>query len=420
MSHSVLSWRGLSGKETAEWIVGTTQSATEAEFLNKMMQRWFFVSALVALGTWGCSSSTQSADGSFAGGAGASASAGHGGTHVNNGGSTAVNSGGSTSGNNGGSSDANGGDSGTNGGASNGGDSGTNGGASNGGTSSAGNSNVAGSVAGGGIAGATGTTNSACNNGLDDDGDGLIDGFDPECTHPLDNDEGSFATGIPGDNRDPKWQDCFFDGNSGAGDDDCKYATGCLTGDLPQTDASCKLSDACVKFCAPLTQNGCDCFGCCTVQKSDGTTVDITETPTCSLSKLDDTAACPRCVKNAQCGDTCGECELCLGKTLADLPAKCTPSAGTGGSGNAGGASGTGGETTVGGAAQGSGGSPATGTGGSSAMGGASATGGSSSAAGGSGATWSCDGRQVCGPNLLPCQGPSEYCSLGCCVLVVR
>jgi hypothetical protein len=32
---------------------------------------------------------------------------------------------------------------------------------------------------------------------------------------PIDNDEGPFGTGIPGDNRDPKWQDCFFDETPG-------------------------------------------------------------------------------------------------------------------------------------------------------------------------------------------------------------
>src|SRR3954464_11019356 len=66
-----------------------------------------------------------------------------------------------------------------------------------------------------------------CNNGIDDDGDGNVDGFDVECTGGIDDEEASFATGIPGDNRDPKWQDCFFDGNSGAGDDRCRYPTGC-------------------------------------------------------------------------------------------------------------------------------------------------------------------------------------------------
>jgi hypothetical protein len=56
-----------------------------------------------------------------------------------------------------------------------------------------------------------------CSDGIDNDGDGTIDGFDLECTGPADNDEGTFATGISGDNVDPKWQDCFFDGNSGGG-----------------------------------------------------------------------------------------------------------------------------------------------------------------------------------------------------------
>ena len=41
-----------------------------------------------------------------------------------------------------------------------------------------------------------------CNNCGDDDGDGLADAADPECIGPFDNDEGTFATGIPGDNLD--------------------------------------------------------------------------------------------------------------------------------------------------------------------------------------------------------------------------
>src|SRR5262245_35450420 len=67
-----------------------------------------------------------------------------------------------------------------------------------------------------------------CSNCKDDDGDKLIDGFDPECTGPLDNDEMTFATGIPGDNKDPVEQDCFFDGNSGAGNDGCNVHVCCL------------------------------------------------------------------------------------------------------------------------------------------------------------------------------------------------
>ena len=164
----------------------------------------------------------------------------------------------------------------------------------------------------------------ACSNGIDDDHDGLIDGFDPECTGPLDNDEGSFATGIPGDNVDPKWQDCFFDGNSGGGDDGCRYSTDCLTGKLAQTDKNCVVSQHCIDFCKPLVSNGCDCFGCCTVNTASGS-VDIQIGNTCSLAKIGDATACPVCKKSDLCQNTCATCELCPGKTVADLPASCTP-----------------------------------------------------------------------------------------------
>jgi hypothetical protein len=251
---------------------------------------------------------------------------------------------------------------------------------------------LGGSLNGGGTVngGTSGTTNTfggspalgdtACSNGKDDDDDGLIDGFDPECTGPWDNDETSFATGIPGDNVDPKWQDCFFDGNSGAGDDDCRYATGCITGELPATDKDCKLTDACIKFCAPLTPNGCDCFGCCSVALPGGGSVDIQAAGSCSVANVDDEDACPRCVKSAACGNTCGRCELCPGKTIADLPEDCGPT-GAGGAG-----SGTGGTATGG-----------TGTGG--------------------GPTYTCDGGlQVCGTGLPSC-GLGKYCSQGCCLV---
>ncbi|MFZ5896226.1 MAG: hypothetical protein ACOY0T_34545 [Myxococcota bacterium] len=236
-----------------------------------------------------------------------------------------------------------------------------------------------GGAPGGGNAGMTGTGSTggttsaitACSDGADNDGDGLIDGFDPECTGGSDNDEATYATGIPGDNRDPKWQDCFFDGNSGAGDDHCRYSTDCLTGKLPATDPDCIVSDACIKFCKPLTPNGCDCFGCCTLEMANGSTVDVTLTPTCSVATANDTSACPRCTKTTTCGNECGECELCPGKTLADLPATCSevPTDGT---------------------------PPPP-------------------------PTQTCDnGEQVCGPDLPACQGTSSYCSFGCCIAVIR
>ena len=202
-----------------------------------------------------------------------------------------------------------------------------------------------------------------CANGNDDDGDGLIDGLDPECTGPYDNDEGSFATGIPGDNRDPKWQDCFFDGNSGAGDDQCRYHTDCLYGVLDASDPDCQSSAACVSFCASRTPNGCDCFGCCTIQLDDGTSEDIIIGGSCSIENIADESACPRCTKTTQCDNGCGECELCLGKTVEDLPESCTPP-----------------ETDA-----------------------------------GTPPGYTCDnGETVCSADL-PCPG-SYYCSLGCCL----
>jgi hypothetical protein len=164
-----------------------------------------------------------------------------------------------------------------------------------------------------------------CNNGVDDDGDGVGDGFDAECTGALDDDESSFATGIPGDNRDPKWQDCFFDGNSGAGDDRCRYPTECLTGELPQTDEACATTEDCRNNCQPLVPNGCDCFGCCAVQLPSGQSLNVTLGASCSLETIGDPDACAPCTPSDSCGNECGECELCPGKTAADLPASCNP-----------------------------------------------------------------------------------------------
>lgn len=227
------------------------------------------------------------------------------------------------------------------------------------------------SARGGGAGASTTTPTTACSDGIDNDGDGLTDGFDPECTGAADNDESSYATGIPGDNRDPKWQDCFFDGNSGAGDDRCRYSTDCLTGKLPPTDPDCAVAEACIDFCQRLTPNGCDCFGCCTVELANRTSVNVELRDTCSVDKVGDAKACPRCTKSPQCGNECGECELCAGKTQADLPASCTPEIPTGGTPPP----------------------PA----------------------------HTCDnGEQLCGPDLPACEGSSSFCSFGCCIPIIR
>ena len=173
-----------------------------------------------------------------------------------------------------------------------------------------------------------GTELCACNNGRDDDGDGQIDGFDVECIGAYDNDEDSFATGIPGDNSDPKWQDCFYDGNSGAGDDDCRYSTDCLTGDLEPTDPDCQVTQACIDFCTARTPNGCDCFGCCSVTDAEGVQRFVYITGECTEEALADPTVCTTCTQSTECGNECGECELCPGMTPDDLPDSC---AGAGG-----------------------------------------------------------------------------------------
>lgn len=186
-------------------------------------------------------------------------------------------------------------------------------------------------------------TGPQCNNCIDDDADGQVDGQDIECTGALDNDESSFATDIPGDNMDIVNQDCFFDGNSGAGDDGCEIHVCCLLGAPDQ--ASCPFganqydpatcddpqSQLCQDTCGALTPPGCDCFGCCTVcDPVTNNCYDIitnpATAPNCDATTISDPTACPRCTQVTDCGTPCDPagCVLCPGQTVDDLPPECT------------------------------------------------------------------------------------------------
>jgi len=177
-----------------------------------------------------------------------------------------------------------------------------------------------------------------CTDCVDNDGDGLTDWIDPECTGPLDRDESSFATGIPGDNIDPCKQDCWFDGNSGAGDDGCDWAGKCLLGSSdpkcpydPVAAADPKVcpppSPKCVEYCKPLTPKGCDCAGCCDIYTTlpDGgpKVYTVKLVAGCTTEALGDPTKCPTCAKIPECTNPCGKCEWCLGKT--SLPPECYP-----------------------------------------------------------------------------------------------
>lgn len=228
-----------------------------------------------------------------------------------------------------------------------------------------------------------GTALCQCDDGIDQDSDGLTDQDDPECVSAWDNDESTFATGISGDNRDEACQDCFFDGNSGSGNDGCRVATSCLTDPTDSSSgqgscATCTANDQCRNFCRAYTPNGCDCFGCCTVQLGSGIEEHVQIGNGCDINGTTLSAECVQCVPSTSCANTCGRCELCPGKTLADLPADCG---------------------TVGGDSDGG-----------------VADGGTTSDGGTTTPTPTCDdGEARCGDGLPSC--PSlKSCSFGCCI----
>ena len=168
-----------------------------------------------------------------------------------------------------------------------------------------------------------------CTDCLDNDNDGRADGFDVECISPQDNDEGSFATGISGDNKDGTWQDCFFDGDSGAGNDGCRFNTCCLLGTCRE-GYDCSLTEECKTKCAPAAPPGCDCFGCCTICIATGTCYTVVTNPAvaplCDESTIADPTKCPTCTLNSECtGGTCGgtTCVLCPGQDPSTLDPSC-------------------------------------------------------------------------------------------------
>jgi len=190
-----------------------------------------------------------------------------------------------------------------------------------------------------------------CSNCIDDDGDGRTDSSDIQCTGPRDNDEGSFATGISGDNIDAVNQDCFFDGNSGAGNDGCNIHVCCLLGattksacpigqnqynpaECPPPIGTGQLSQKCIDTCGKLAPPGCDCFGCCTLcDPASNMCYDViinpVTSPDCTQSTIGDSTKCKTCTKVPSCGNsTCGgsTCILCPGQDPNDLPASCNGS----------------------------------------------------------------------------------------------
>ncbi len=218
----------------------------------------------------------------------------------------------------------------------------------------------AGADGGGNTAGAFGDCQGhvyECGDGVDNDGDGKIDAADPDCLGACDNTEASYFGGIPGQNNAPCKMDCYFDQDTGPGNDDCYWSHECdplavspsyppegtddngkpyceydQNAKTPGTSASCaelmsQQSDACASYCGPLTPNGCDCFGCCELPAESGQFVWLGSTVggvgSCDILSLGDPAKCQPCTPVGSCLNGCGHCELCVGKE--SLPPDCQP-----------------------------------------------------------------------------------------------
>lgn len=189
-----------------------------------------------------------------------------------------------------------------------------------------------------------------CGNCLDDDADCDVDANDSNCFGPCSNNEDGLDGAIPGQDNAPCKHDCYFDNNSGTGDDDCFWnhecdplepsATTCEydpDANTPGTQASCaELEDMqsaeCGAVCGPLTPNGCDCFGCCTVDLPGlgpteiflGSAVDGDGDATCTTEVFDAPNVldlCHPCTQVPACLNACDPCELCFGQD--QLPPEC-------------------------------------------------------------------------------------------------
>lgn len=250
------------------------------------------------------------------------------------------------------------------------------GGGASGGTSAGGTTTTAAGGTGGFVEAPCVNQTYQCGDTIDNDGDGLIDWQDPDCLGPCDNTEDSFYGGIPGQPGPDCTVDCYWDSNSGSGNDECYWNHQCdpnektdpghpepastcpynQNANTPGTGQTCDQlftaqSDVCASVCGPLTPNGCDCFGCCELPAGSGKYIwlgsedEATGQGSCKMEFINDPTKCEPCVPVPGCLNGCDKCELCIGKDT--LPPECNP--GTGGAGGTGGGTSTGGSGGSGG-----------------------------------------------------------------------
>jgi hypothetical protein len=175
-----------------------------------------------------------------------------------------------------------------------------------------------------------------CGDCVDNDQDGGIDALDTACLGPCDDDETGLSTGLLNASAACR-QDCYFDGDSGSGNDKCEWSHQCdklsVAPDYPpsgeprcaydaqangaECEALAQQSTACLDNCLPLVPNGCDCFGCCEVPGRSGQYHFLGAgrgAESCQLDQLDDPQTCPPCTPVPSCFNDCKKCEVCVGQ----------------------------------------------------------------------------------------------------------
>jgi hypothetical protein len=190
-----------------------------------------------------------------------------------------------------------------------------------------------------------------CGDCGDNDGDGMIDSADTQCLGACDNNENGFKGEIPGQSGGTCTSvECYFDSDSGGGNDGCVWDFSCdpystvANGYSPSGDKKCEYkgttatcqsymnaqSAQCLGYCLPLVPNGCDCFGCCLIPNHPQRgnvpfylgSEDSKGNGTCNINTIADLTMCKPCTQVTSCINTCGECEICVGRPT--LPSHCT------------------------------------------------------------------------------------------------
>jgi len=189
-----------------------------------------------------------------------------------------------------------------------------------------------------------------CGDCEDNDLDCDVDDQDANCFGPCSDNEDGLDGLIPGQDNAPCKHDCYWDGDSGSGNDDCYWSHECdplepsattceydATAGIPGypgnndcVNALASQSAECEAFCEELAPNGCDCFGCCEVDVGNGATVTVylgskvdgDGDSTCDVENLENPDLCHPCTQVPACINTCDDCEICFGDD-GQLPPEC-------------------------------------------------------------------------------------------------